>query len=986
MVANFSKKSGSLIPVTKDSPCPHCGKPDWCYSIGELSVCNRDNEPATGWEATNKKDADGHTFYARPQEKKPVRPKQTRHWEYPDRDGSPLVRVERVDDGEGNKKVWQQHWDKNKKTWVYGLGDVARASIPIYRRAEVLKAIAKGEPIFSVDGEQCADMLWKLGLAATTSIGGMGKFSLTDSLDLQGAKVVIVPDRDEPGVKDAEKVAQHFPDAKWLYSFSEKTWEKLPKSDGLDIFDWIERDKLSADDIKAAIGEKKVFKAPTPPAESKVVRPAQFQVPDVSELGTEIDALLTQDLKRSQLRLKISELAQKYRIPPKEIEEIYRLKQEESEEEANQEDTAAEVARLLSSQKAQLELSEILPVQLAAPIEKLAAKLNLKTEVYLAALLTQVSSLFKVGSEVLLRRDTDYRCTPNYFAGNVSESSQKKSPVVKAIIDRPMQSLREKAREEYQKALADYEEEYRQWKAAKGENKGLPPKEPRQRLYSFSKTTGEGILYQVAAYPDQALMYRCDELAGMFKSANQYRGGKGSDEEDFLEFWNGTGSTVLRASGVKADVDGLLLSVFGTIQPDVLATLLKDCSDSNGKFARFDFVFQPLAASKLPEEDNESFDLTPMLSSLYTKIDALAALKMELAPEAKRLFTAFYNATEERRVAEPKQGMRAMIGKMPEKVGKMAAIIHTLTCAFNGVEVSLQIPKSAVEAAIKFVKFSADQIASLYAEFSDRTALAPSLAKIVLLAERKGGTLTVRDCQKSFDSKKRPNAQQVKSWFKDLALMNYGAVVDSNKTSSFVITAPSVTNAEKDLPHLKSLHSKGSKDNWGNTGGADLPQLESLHSKGSEPSVTNCHYILQPSEIQGLKQPEFVEDEKTLFPHSPTVTDVSNADTALVQDLPQSEKIAPPVVTDVKTDAEELIAPTEQPIAPQPKKSKPEIKIGDRVVIARSDSSRYRGVKGEVIDDCWGANGLEFYIRFDKKISNILQDYFPAADVMREPC
>ena len=43
-----------------------------------------------------------------------------------------------------------------------------------------------------------------------------------------------------------------------------------------------------------------------------------------------------------------------------------------------------------------------------------------------------------------------------------------------------------------------------------------------------------------------------------------------------------------------------------------------------------------------------------------------------------------------------------------------------------------------MEGAIKFVKFTADQIASLYAEFSDRMALAPSLAKIVLQAERSG--------------------------------------------------------------------------------------------------------------------------------------------------------------------------------------------------------------------------------------------------------
>jgi 5S rRNA maturation endonuclease (ribonuclease M5) len=161
---------------------------------------------------------------------KSIRPKQTRYWEYPDRDGSRLVRVERVDDGFGNKKVRQQHWDKNKKDWVYGWGDVVRASIPIYRRAEVREAIAKGETVYIVEGEPCADLLWKLGLAATTNIGGGTKFTLTDSMDLQGAKViVIVPDRDKKGIEHAEKVAEYFPHALWLYPFPEsKFWENLP--------------------------------------------------------------------------------------------------------------------------------------------------------------------------------------------------------------------------------------------------------------------------------------------------------------------------------------------------------------------------------------------------------------------------------------------------------------------------------------------------------------------------------------------------------------------------------------------------------------------------------------------------------------------------------------------------------------------------------------------------------------------------------------
>jgi 5S rRNA maturation endonuclease (ribonuclease M5) len=773
--------------------------------------------------------------------------------------------------------------DKNK---------VARASIPVIAMQKSEKAIARGEVIFIVEGEPCADLLWKLGLAATTNIGGGGKFTLTDNLDLQDAKVIIiVPDRDKKGIEHADKLAEYFPGAMWLYPFPQsRAWENLPEKGGLDIFDWIEHEKLSASQVRAAIGEKKVFKAP-PQTAVKVVSHPRFEAPNFSNLATKIDELLEADLRKSQLQIQISELAQTYRLTAAEVWKIYRTREQEQEQEFSQEDTAAEVARLLSAQKAQIELSEILPPGLAAPIEKLATKLNLKTECYLAALLTQVSSLFKVGSEVLLRRDTDYRCTPNYFLGIVGESSQKKSPIMRAMIDRPMQSLREKARQEYQKACEIYEQELAAYKSNKkksaNDEQGPPPRQPRQKLYSFSKATNEGILYQVAEHPDQALMYRCDELAGLFKSANQYRGGKGSDEEDLLEFWNGTGSTVLRASGATADLDGLLLSVFGTIQPDVLATLLKDCSDANGKFARFDFVFQPVAASKLPEEDSGGFDITPMLSALYTKIDSLPALKMELSPNAKRLFTVFYNAMEERREKEPKQGIRAMVGKMAEKVGKMAAIIHSLTCAFNGVEVSSSIPKTAVEAAIKFVKFSSDQIANLYAEFSDRTALAPSLAKIVLLAERKGGSVSVRDISLAFDSKHRPNGQQIREWLQELVNLKYGEVTSTGRKITFTISPHSTVStltSNQDTASLQVIHTKE----------LAYPHLSTFN----EQSVDKCGYIvdnpihtskpipdktLEPNVDTVDTQTPFVENSNSLM--MSCVTEVSPEDAEKLRDI-----------------------------------------------------------------------------------------------------
>jgi len=797
-----------LTEVSAQNPCPHCGKPDWCYSIGELTACKRPQyPPAPGWEVTSKTDKEGTPFYAPIQEKKAIRPRQSRHWDYTDRNGNPLVQVRRFDDGEGGgsrdgkkKPEWSQYRWVNGK-WVPGIEGIAREDIPIYRYTQIQEAIERNELIFIVEGETCADILWKLGLAATCNIGGSGKWRDSDTRDLEGAKVVIVPDRDQPGIKHADRIAEDFPEALWLYPFPGAAWNNPPLSKGLDIADWVEH-KITVEEILAAVGERLPKQSLVNSHQSKVLRHPNFEAPEIQSLKSEIQNLLTDDLKQSELHLKFAELARTYRLSSSEIAKAYYLKAEELEQEANREDVAAEIEALLSAHKSSIALTEVLPVGLATPIEKLATMLNLRSECYLAALLTQVASLFKVGTESVLRRDTDWRCVPNYFAGMVAEVSQLKTPVPVAIIDRPMRVLRERAQKEFEQAKANYETELNNWKMAKKEeDRGPAPKEPRERIYAFDKTTGEALIYQQAHFPEQPLMYYCDELAGIFKSANQYRGGKGSDEEDLLSFWNGKGSTVLRAAGVRARVETMGVSIFGTIQPDVLAGLLKDCSDSNGKFARFDFVLQPLAVPNLPEDDSGRFDLTPMLTDLYQKIDALPAIRFEFDREAKTYHRLFTLACHERRVnRENKQGLRGALGKMPEKVGKLAMIIHTLTCVFNGQQVTNHIPRSAVEAAVKFVKFAADQVASLYTEFSDRTALAPNLTKILLAAERKGGAITVRDAQFVFNSKFRPSTQTTRLWFNELVALGYGVVKKSGKTFIFENTPSSV-------PHFPQLSS-----------------------------------------------------------------------------------------------------------------------------------------------------------------------------------
>jgi len=852
---------------SKTNPCPVCGRTkdkDCRISRDTKLVLCHQNFNNTKTKQPDLWDFKGETSDARcgvyvfkEKTEKPIRPAQTRYWEYPARDGSRLVRVVRIDDGEGNKKISQERWDKDKKLWLPGYGKdedknkVARASIPVYRYAEVRKAIANGETIFAVEGEPCADLLWKLGLAATTNIGGGGKFTLTDSLDLQDAKViVIVPDRDKKGIEHADKLAEYFPGAMWLYPFPEsRAWENLPEKGGLDIFDWIEHEKLSASQIRVAIGEKKVFKAP-PQTVAKVVSHPRFEVPSLSDLAPKIDELLEADLRKSQLQIKISELAQTYRLTPAEVWKIYRTREEELEQEADQEDTAAEVARLLASKATSINLVEILPTPLAEAMMMLATTLNLKPEGYTLALFTQVSTLLKASTSTMLYPQTNFRVCPNYFGALVAESSQKKSPVVRAIISDPMEKLKIASEQEFEKAKIAYEEELRQWKADKEPDKGLMPKPPVQKIYHFTTATGEGIAAQVGRLPQQSLLWVADELAGAFKSANQYRGGKGSDEENLLEYWSGGGSAVLRVSGLAVNVRNVGLSIFGNIQPKVLATFLGEGNDDNGKFARFDFVQQPLTATEL-FEDAPSVDLTPMLTALYERLDALPPQKFELDKAARKLFIAYYNQCERDRAANLKQGMRSMLGKAPEKVGKLATILHCIHSAFHGAEVSPVIPIEIIRAAIKFVKYTTDQALSLNLEICEPTALAPSLAKIISLAERKGGMVSARDVGKAFDSKHRPKGQKIREWFRELVDLKYGEVTSKGQNITFTLSphspvSPLASNQDTErlqdiptnklpYPHLSPVSEK-SGDKWGYTGDNPIPTFKPLPDKVLEPT------------------------------------------------------------------------------------------------------------------------------------------------------
>lgn len=311
------------------------------------------------------------------------------------------------------------------------------------------------------------------------------------------------------------------------------------------------------------------------------------------------------------------------------------------------------------------------------------------------------------------------------------------------------------------------------------------------KLYYFTNATGEGMLNQVAAHPNQGILYLKDELAGVFKSTNQYRNGRGSDEEDILSYYDGTGGTVLRANGTLVDLDGMLLAILGSIQPGILQKLLGDFEDSNGKWARFIFVWQPLASSEMAG-DGGKFEVTELIAWLYEEIDrtsALAPKRYALTPDAFNIFREAYNDLEKRRVNPANSSaMQNVWGKSEGRIGKLAINLHRIEAVFTGQLPSDRIGRHTMSAAIALTYFYAQQVQALYSLLGEEDSLPPMLAKVLDIAERKGDWINARDVQFGFSGKKRPAAESVRQWFKELEALELGTIQGQGRHIKFSLS------------------------------------------------------------------------------------------------------------------------------------------------------------------------------------------------------
>jgi predicted P-loop ATPase len=122
-------------------------------------------------------------------------------YDYTDATGKLLFQVVRM-----APKKFRNRRPDGAGGWLWNLGDTKRV---LYHLPAVRKGVETSKQIYICEGEKACDALAaRLDVIATCSPLGAGKWRAAYGRDLAGARVIILPDNDEPGEHHATQVAR----------------------------------------------------------------------------------------------------------------------------------------------------------------------------------------------------------------------------------------------------------------------------------------------------------------------------------------------------------------------------------------------------------------------------------------------------------------------------------------------------------------------------------------------------------------------------------------------------------------------------------------------------------------------------------------------------------------------------------------------------------------------------------------------------------
>ena len=715
---------------------------------------------------------------------KPVRPKSSKDYFYPDRNGDPLIKVVRIDRGDGLKKGFpQSHWAGGR--WEEGNPKEIRHLIPIYRYQEVRQAIERGELIFWVEGEATADLLWELGIAATTTIGGSGAYSDYGNYqaDLAEARIVVTPDRDSNGMKYIANIERDFSSQieGYYLAGTQSLWRN--PDGGMDIGDDINDYRLSKQQILAKVIAVEEY--------TKIVSVNGVEGTDKQSAGSRRLSAPHQPLSAAEIKKQVQEIVERHLPAVDRQAELLVLARrlgvsklsldglvQELEHSASDSADGVEMDKIMTAQRHKLSPHLVLPEHVANKIEQISNARSTNPEPLLLGLLVAASSVPHANTRLDVRNYGDVLSVyPNLFGMVVGDSSTLKSPTIKSTYIKPLKALRKIFIEKHKKELDQYAIESAEWETKDKKERGQEPKSPTLTVVSAVDTTIEKLEELALNQPHICPSLFRDEVIGIFQSFDRH-GGKGTNDglSKLLSYYDGQPIDRHRmGTGSQLSDHDFHPSVFGGIQPEVLKKLAVGIGmDDAGTLCRFLYASISRSYKDWDEDPDRELIDVEVFDRLICKINQIPPLVCSLDRAGQQAWAKIANQYNKACLNSPKlsQWLKHSYSKAIGQLGKIALTLHLIECV-TADNVSTVISAATIERAGIALDYFISQAIALIA--STEETLEAHLVRILDKA-KKLGSIKPRDVQLLFSGKKKIDSTTARNYLQQLVQSGYGAV------------------------------------------------------------------------------------------------------------------------------------------------------------------------------------------------------------------
>jgi len=565
-------------------------------------------------------------------------------WDYRDSEGQTTGLVYRFNRPDRTKEYRPIAYFRNDRTgrceWRWHAFDILR---PLYGLDRL--ALRPEATVLVVEGEKSADAADKLvgeKLVCISWPGGSKAVGSADFTPLQGRRVIIWPDNDEPGFRaalmlakaatkvEATQVMIVAPPAevrnKWdLANALEEGW------DFRQVMDWISQNSLSDEEFMLVVKER--F-----PAYEPNFRPAGNQ--DYSEEGFEDTNELDED------RMRFLPFPQPF--PLKALPE-----------------TCQEII---------IHAARAFVVPCAIPA---------------TALLALASTC--IGRSRGLSVKPGWIEYSNLYIALVAKSGTGKTPCTQAFFQ-PLYDIEQECYQRYKLEIKHYNQRVEKIKRDKDKRQEDLPDKPQLRQHYIDDATIESVSDALAGNHRGVLWFQ-DELAGLLKSMGRYTS-KGDDGsiKSRLNSAHGCGPwKVNRKINGVVIIRHSCLSIFGTIQPKVLPQIFSDQDAVSGFLPRFLFVRTEAESPQLFTEDVFGEHQQAILRQLTRKLlrldfdDEGKPIIIELGAEAKIEYVSWQDKLAKEQWSSADGNLiESCLAKLRAHCLRLCLILHVLEAmAFN---------------------------------------------------------------------------------------------------------------------------------------------------------------------------------------------------------------------------------------------------------------------------------------------------------------